>query len=242
MASSGLAQTLLPYLLSGLATWAFNKNVLQPFGICDSFFKDPVMFIILALSADKFSSRFPVEQRKTFYDLWAKAAAVVCALWCLCNALIDKEIKITIEALAWAVDLFMVVVQTSILSGKFNLKALLMNPTYPFLDLFCSNKPVLILQNANRIWIITIISESFLWFSLVYLWSKNHCFIDDMMDISTPFGFYSTTMVTIMFLNFVAYIRNSTLPLLPKSIMIIISFYNTTFAVAMFFIYISPKV
>ncbi|AYV83723.1 MAG: hypothetical protein Hyperionvirus10_59 [Hyperionvirus sp.] len=227
----------LPFVRSGLAIWFFNKILIQPVGICDSLFLDPMMFTMLAfLVNDMFQT---LEMKQKFFDRWVKYTTVGCASWFIWD-LINGETIISIAATARFMDFFMAVIQTIIATRQFEIKKLLINPTYLVVDIFCSKKivPTRDESDLGEIFhLVAIILEYFLWSPYISQWSAKHCFIDGMFDISTPFGLYSTTMIIIMYLNMVSYLRYAHIYHITKIILIALSFYNMTFALGIFFIY-----
>ena len=200
--------------------------------ICNTYFKMPVMFTLLAYVVNKALSYFTINTQYSIYNYLAKTVSMLCFTYYIYEAFIHKTITIKIEALAWFVDLVMSVVALTIISGyKYQLIELLLNPTKPLLDIIYANRYVVF--DKSKLY-FTAIVESFLWIPIVYIWSQDHCFIDGLIDMSTPLGIYSTTMISIMYMVLVPnmYVENT----LWRIVLYYLSFYNTNYAIVAHFL------
>lgn len=216
------------YVLAGLAGLIL---IAQEFEICDSLFRNPIIFTFLAFFLH---NRFSVERRMKFYNIWAKWTTIVCFIWFVWDRYINEN-RITSIGQRF-IDFLIAVIQTIVVSQNCDIGKLLMNPTYLFLDIFCSKQMVLLQDETDMaeimLWLTTIFELS------ISFWTKDHFFIDGVIDISTPLALYSSTMVTIMYLNILPYFRDTYYyDSFGKLIMIALSFYNLTFTLGIFFIY-----
>ncbi|AYV84332.1 MAG: hypothetical protein Hyperionvirus22_33 [Hyperionvirus sp.] len=214
--------------------------------VCDTFLKNPVACTICALLIDEgLRICCSLQQRKKFYNGWGVCTTIGCLIWFCYEAFIVQKMTFSFEAVAWFVDFVPAVLLTLLMAKDYDLKKLLLNPTYLLVDVCCSEKKdkvrgdlfVNLYVSLIKLLFIgaIVIVECFLWWPIVLIWSKDHCFIDGMTDVGTPFGVYVTSMVVIMYLNMVAYFKDcDRLNVFVKIVLWGVSFLNTTFALAVF--------
>ncbi|AYV78367.1 MAG: hypothetical protein Edafosvirus11_2 [Edafosvirus sp.] len=234
---NALYKKIAVYGILAFFAWIFHNMLLNKMGFCDSFFKNPVMFTLFAFTVNEFTSHFSAEQVKNGYSMIAKGTTVISVIWFIYDLLVNKKISEVIEDLAWFYDLVPAVIVMMIIVKKYDVKKLLLDPTYLLLDVLHANTSIeKVSVKGKRKLLITVLVEATLWIPIALIWSLTHCFIDGMIDLKTPLGFYSTMMITIMYLNIVPFLQKSTVMTFSmKIIMIALSFYNTTFALGAFF-------
>jgi len=223
----------IDYFFPPEAGKVLNRHLFKSSRTCDCLFRDPPMFIIGAFLLNEICSQLvTLSQRKAFNAFLAKLTTIVCFLWLILDLIKNGETEITAQTVPWIVDFLMVTILTIAVAQKFSIKKFVVNPIYPFLNIFCSTKETDQHENIRPVWIMTSIIECFLWLPLAWLWSENYCLTDGMINFKNPLGVFSMTMVCIMFLNLVPKISYWNPPIYHwiKRIFIIFLFYYTELA------------
>lgn len=207
---------------------------------CDTYLKFPANFSLFALVLNVVVKYIFKASQKQFYNNIAKLTSCVCLIWAMYDLIVNQTITIEIAGVAWFVDLVMSVYATMIIKNDYSIGLeMLINPVSNLMDIIYDDDDVFtITRNQRTLLKMSAFFMSLLWLPIVGYWSLDNCFIDNMMDITTPFGLYSTVMIILMYINFVPFVTSFIMDIDLKAIVIFLAFFNVNYAIVVLFAYI----